>query len=304
MLQLLIRRLIGGFFVVFAVATFSFFVLRVAPGGPFQDEASVPEQVQRNIEAQYHLDEPLLQQYWRFLSGLAQLDLGHSMQRPQTVWEIVQVHFPVSVQLGVLALAFATIFGVGLGVLAAARQNSTVDHGAMSFALFGISVPSFVLGPILIGFFSLQLMWLPPARFEGFSTMILPAATLGLIFMGIIARLARSGLLETLRQDYVRTARAKGLSEHKVVWKHSIRLGLLPVVTFLGPAAATLITGSFVVEQIFQIPGLGFYFVASITERDYPVLSGVLVFYSIFLVALNFAVDVAYGLLDPRIRNT
>ncbi len=302
MLKLLINRLIGGIFVIFAVATFSFFVLRAAPGGPFDDEVSVPEQVQRNIEAQYHLDEPLLQQYGRFLSGLVRLDLGHSMQRPQTVWEIVAQSFPVSVQLGVLALAFATIFGVGLGVLAASRQNSIIDHGAMSFALFGISVPSFVLGPILIGFFSLQLGWLPPARFEGFSSMILPSATLGLIFMGIIARLSRSGLLETLRQDYVRTARAKGLSERTVVWKHAIRLGLLPVVTFLGPAAAALITGSFVVEQIFQIPGLGFYFVASITERDYPVLSGVLVFYSIFLVALNFAVDVAYGFLDPRIR--
>jgi ABC-type dipeptide/oligopeptide/nickel transport system permease component len=312
MLQLFFSRLIGGVFVIFAVATFSFFMLRAAPGGPFDDEAVLPAEIQRNIEAQYHLDKPLFEQYRLYMglcrpwkdscSGLLQGDLGHSMQRPQTVWEIVAYSFPTSVQLGILALAFATFFGVALGVIAASKQNTMVDHGAMAFALFGISVPSFVLGPILIGFFSLQLGLFPPARVEGFTSMILPALTLGLIFMGVIARLARSGLLETLRQDYVRTARAKGLSESKVVWKHAMRLGLLPVITYLGPAAAALITGSFVVEQIFQIPGLGFYFVASITERDYPVLSGVLVFYSVFLVALNFAVDVAYGIVDPRIR--
>ncbi len=302
MLQLFFSRLIGGIFVIAAVATFSFFMLRAAPGGPFDDEAVLPAEVQRNIEAQYHLDRPLFEQYLLYMGGLAKGDLGHSMQRPQTVWEIVAYSFPISVQLGLFALAFATFFGVALGVIAASKQNSMIDHGAMAFALFGISVPSFVLGPILIGIFSLQLGWLPPARFDGLSTMILPALTLGLIFMGVIARLSRSGLLETLRQDYVRTARAKGLSESTVVWKHAMRLGLLPVVTYLGPAAAALITGSFVVEQIFQIPGLGFYFVASITERDYPVLSGVLVFYSVFLVALNFAVDVTYGFLDPRIR--
>ena len=302
MLQLFVSRLVGGVFVIAAVATFSFFMLRAAPGGPFDDEAVLPAEIQRNIEAQYHLDRPLIEQYFLYMGGLVRGDLGHSMQRPQTVWEIVAYSFPTSVQLGILALGFATLFGIALGVIAASRQNTMVDHGAMAFALFGISVPSFVLGPILIGLFALQLGWFPPARFDGFTSMVLPAATLGLIFMGVIARLARSGLLETLRQDYVRTARAKGLSETTVVWKHAMRLGLLPVVTYLGPAAAALITGSFVVEQIFQIPGLGFYFVASITERDYPVLSGVLVFYSVFLVALNFAVDIAYGFLDPRIR--
>jgi oligopeptide transport system permease protein len=173
----------------------------------------------------------------------------------------------------------------------------------MAFALFGISIPAFVLGPILIFIFSIQLAWLPPARVDGFASMILPAMTLGLIYMGVIARLARSGMLETIRQDYIRTARAKGLSERKVIWKHAVRLGLMPVLTYLGPATAALITGSFVVEKIFQIPGLGFYFIASVTERDYPILSGVLVFYSIFLVLLNLAVDIGYGFLDPRIRD-
>jgi ABC-type dipeptide/oligopeptide/nickel transport system permease component len=163
-------------------------------------------------------------------------------------------------------------------------------------------MPSFVLGPLLIYWFALRLGWLPAARWEGFASMILPAATLGLIYMGTIARLTRSGMLETIRQDYVRTARAKGLSERQVVWKHALRLGILPVVTYLGPATAYLITGSIVIETIFQVPGLGFYFISSVTDRDYPVLAGVMVFYCIFLVLLNLLVDLSYGLLDPRIR--
>jgi oligopeptide transport system permease protein len=293
---------VGGVIVLACVATFSFFALRAAPGGPFDDEARIPVEVKRNIERQYNLDLPVWKQYGHYMWDLAHGDFGHSTKRTRKVWQIIAEHFPVSVQLGLLALAFAIIFGVGLGVLAAARQNRWADHGAMALALVGISIPSFVLGPILIWIFSLQLGWLPPARWEGFASMILPAATLGLIFTGVIARLARTGLLETLRQDYIRTARAKGLGEGAVVGKHAVRLGLMPVVTYLGPAAAALITGSFVVEKIFQVPGLGFYFVASVSDRDYPVLSGVLVFYSFFLVLLNLAVDITYGLLDPRIR--
>jgi oligopeptide transport system permease protein len=310
MIRLIVSRLIGAVIVVFFVATFSFLLLRLAPGGPFADEQGTLEAVKDNIEKAYNLDQPLAVQYGTYMWNLVPKpstgfvpDLGHSMKRNYTVWEIIKTHFPVSVQLGILSLAFAIIGGVFFGVLAASRQNSWIDHGAMGFALFGISIPAFVLGPILIFIFSLQLAWLPPARFEGFASMILPAMTLGLIYMGVIARLARSGMLETVRQDYIRTARAKGLSERKVIWKHAVRLGLMPVLTYLGPAAAALITGSFVVEQIFQIPGLGFYFIASVTERDYPILSGVLVFYSIFLVLLNLAVDIGYGFLDPRIRD-
>jgi ABC-type dipeptide/oligopeptide/nickel transport system permease component len=225
------------------------------------------------------------------------------MKRPRTVGAIIWEHFPKSVTLGLLALFFACLFGVTAGVVAASKQNTWLDHGSMAIALFGISIPSFVLAPILILIFSVWLGWLPPARFEGFTTWILPSATLGMIFMGVVARLSRSGMLETMRQDYIRTARAKGLSERKVVWKHALRLGLMPVVTYIGPAFAALITGSFVVEKIFQIPGLGWYFVTSITDRDYPVLTGVLVFYSIFLVLMNLLVDIAYGFLDPRIRD-
>jgi oligopeptide transport system permease protein len=216
--------------------------------------------------------------------------------------EIIAENFPKSLQLGLLALSFAVGFGLLLGVIAAAKQNTWVDHGAMSIALMGISVPSFILGPILIMWFSLRLGWLPPARWEGFSSMILPAMTLGLIYMGTIARLTRSGMLETIRQDYIRTARAKGLAESKVIGKHALRLGVLPVVTYLGPAMAYLVTGGILIETIFQVPGLGFYLITSVGNKDYTVLAGITVFYSLLVVMLNLCVDLAYGVLDPRIR--
>jgi oligopeptide transport system permease protein len=311
MIRFVLARIATGAVVVLAVATVSFWLLRAAPGGPFDDERQVQPEVRRNIEKRYHLDWPAWKQYAHYMSGLIPFagdhgwkpDLGHSMKRSQTVGEIIAQSFPVSVKLGLLALAFASVAGILLGVVAASRQNSWVDHGAMAIALLGISIPSFVLGPILIMCFAVGLMWLPPAQYTGLGSLILPAAALGMIYMGVVARLARGGMLEVLRQDYIRTARAKGLGERAVVWKHALRLGLLPVVTFLGPAAAALVTGSFVIEKIFQLPGLGFYFVASIGDRDYPVLCGVLIFYSVFLVFLNLAVDLAYGLLDPRIRS-
>jgi oligopeptide transport system permease protein len=303
MLRLILTRIAGGAIVVLCVATFSFFMLRKAPGGPFDEERQLQPEVKANIEKRYHLDQPVWTQYWSYMSGLVKGDLGHSMKRTQAVNEIIGDHYGYSLKLGLLAMLFALIFGVSLGVTAAVKQNSMWDHGSMAIALFGISIPSFVLGPMLIRLFSINLGWLPPARFEGFTSMILPAMTLGMIYMGVISRLARGGMLETMRQDYIRTARAKGLSERVVVWKHGVRLGLMPVVTYLGPAMAALIAGSFVVEKIFQIPGLGFYTVASITDRDYPMLTGMLVFYSIFLVGMNLLVDIAYGLLDPRIRD-
>lgn len=304
MLRLILGRLVGGVFVILAVATFSFFMLRAAPGSPLDDERSVPAAIKRNIEKHYQLDKSVWGQYTQYMKRMMfHGDLGHSMIRSQTVSEIIREHFPKSVILGVMSLVFAGLFGTIFGVIAASRQNTWTDHTSMGVALFGISIPSFVLGPILIMIFSLHLHWFPPARFEGLASMILPSATLGMIYMGVVARLARSGMLETMRQDYIRTARAKGLSERTVVWKHGLRLGLMPVITYLGPAAAALVTGSFVVEKIFQIPGLGFYFVASITDRDYPVLTGVLVFYSVFLVLLNLIVDILYGYLDPRIRD-
>jgi oligopeptide transport system permease protein len=321
--RFVLARLATGVLVIFAVATIAFFLLHAAPGGPFDDERQLQAEIKRNIEKRYHLDWSIGRQYVAYMDallpvdvfaqddsgavsltwgGLKKPDLGHSMKRTQTVEEIIAQSFPVSAKLGLMALFFASLAGIVLGVLAASRHNSWWDHGAMGTALVGISIPSFVLGPILIMIFALGLKWLPPAQYTGFASLLLPGAALGMIYMGIIARLSRGGMLEILRQDYIRTARAKGLDERRVVWKHGVRLGLMPVVTYLGPAAANLVAGTFVIEKIFQLPGLGFYGVASITDRDYPLLCGVLVFYSVFLVVFNLLVDVSYGILDPRIR--
>jgi oligopeptide transport system permease protein len=302
MLRLIVTRLAGGVAVVVAVATLSFFLLHAAPGGPFDAERALPPAVKTNIEAHFHLDESIVSQYGRYMGGLAHGDLGPSMKRSQTVNEIIAAHFPYSLTIGLMALAFAIVFGVSMGVVAAWRRNTWLDYLLMTIALLGISVPSIVLGPLLIAFFSLQLGWLPPARIEGVTSYILPSLVLGLLYTGTIARLARGAMLETLNQDFVRTARAKGLRERVVLWKHAARLGVVPVVTYLGPAAATLVSGSFVVEKIFGVPGLGGFFVDSITNRDYPVLTGVLVFYVMFLVVLNIVVDIAHGMIDPRIR--
>ena len=323
MIRFILGRLASGVVVVFCVATIAFFLLKAAPGGPFDEERPTNPEIQKNIEKRYHLDWSNGKQYLAYIDGLLpvdlfevtgkgvdlhwggfqQPDLGHSLKRTQTVQEIIAQSFPVSARLGLMALFFASLAGIFLGVLAASRHNTRGDHAAMGVALLGISIPSFVLGPILISVFALGLKWLPPAQYTGFSSLILPGAALGMIYMGTIARLSRGGMLEVLRQDYIRTARAKGLSERKVVWKHGVRLGLMPVVTYLGPAAAHLVAGTFVIEQIFQLPGLGFYGVNSITDRDFPLLCGILVFYSVFLILFNLAVDLSYGLLDPRIRS-
>lgn len=302
MVRLILSRLLGGVFVLAVVATVSFFLLRAAPGGPFDTERRVPEAVQRNIEERYHLNDPLWKQYTSHMANMLVLDFGHSMKRQRTVNEMIADHAPHSLRLGLMAIVFAAIFGTVLGVTAAARRNSWVDYALMVVALLGISVPSFVLGPIFIRFFALELGWFPPARAEDFAGYVLPALVLGMIYAGTVARLARAGVLDTLGQDYVRTARAKGLSEKVVVWKHALRLGVIPVITYLGPATAALISGSFVIEKIFRIPGLGFYFVDSVVSRDYPVLTGLLVFYVAFLVLLNLVVDILYGVIDPRTR--
>jgi oligopeptide transport system permease protein len=301
-IRLILSRLLGGVFVIFVVATISFFLLHAAKGGPFDSERAVPEAVQRNIEERYHLNDPLWKQYTSHIERMATLDFGHSMKRQQTVGELIAEHGPRSLRLGLIAIVFAALFGTALGVTAASKRNTWVDYVLMVIALLGISIPSLVLGPLFIRWFSLGLGWFPPARADGVGGYVLPGLVLGMIYAGTVARLARAGVLDTLSQDYVRTARAKGLSERVVVWKHALRLGVIPVITYLGPATAALISGSFVVEKIFQIPGLGFYFVNSVTDRDYPVLTGLLVFYVTFLVLLNLVVDILYGIIDPRSR--
>jgi oligopeptide transport system permease protein len=300
--RFVLARLGAAVLVVFLVATSSFFLLHAAPGGPFDTEAKRSVAVQRAMEARYGLHDSLMTQYTRMIGKLAHGDLGVSMKTDEPVVTLIRRHFPVSAMIGLIGLLTAILFGVALGLVAAWRRNTWVDYVLMTLALFGLSVPSFVLGPLLIAAFSIQLGILPPAQIAGASSYILPSLTLGVVYIATIARLTRGGMLETLSQDYVRTARAKGLPESKVVMKHALRLGIQPVVTYLGPATAAMISGSFVVEKIFQIPGLGTYFIKSITDRDYPVLTGVFVFYAALLVLLNLAVDILYGVMDPRIR--
>jgi oligopeptide transport system permease protein len=302
-IRMVITRLLGGLLVVFIVASVAFLLLKSAKGGPFDAERAMSNDARRNIEERYHLNDPLWQQYTSWMKGVVTFDFGPTMKRRQTVNEIIRNQFPYSMKLGIFALGFALIFGIAIGVTAAARRNTGVDYGLMGAALLGISIPSIVLGPLLQNWFALKLGWFPIIRAEGWSSYILPGCTLGLIYTGTIARLARGGMLEVLNQDYIRTARAKGLSERAVVWRHAVRLGLMPVITYIGPATAALVSGSFVVEKIYEIPGLGFYFINSIADRDYTMLGGVMVFYVSIVVVLNLAVDIAYRFLDPRIRD-
>jgi oligopeptide transport system permease protein len=302
MMRLVVSRLLAGLVVVISVATICFFLMRQAPGGPFDTEARQSESVRRGLEERFHLRDPLWTQYTAYMAGLARGDLGYSIKQERTVNNIIAEHFPRSAAIGLMGLVMAMAFGGMLGVVAAWRRNSWIDYLSMTLALIGISLSSFVIGPILIAIFAIKLGWLPPARTDSVAAFILPAVSLGLVYMGTIARLTRGGMLEVLNQDFIRTARAKGLSEPVVIFKHALRSGILPVITYLGPAVAGMVSGSFVVEKIFQIPGLGMYFVNSIPDRDYDVIIGVFVFYVSLLVVLNIVVDLLIGVLDPRSR--
>jgi ABC-type dipeptide/oligopeptide/nickel transport system permease component len=301
-IRFIVGRLVASIGVIFVVATASFLLLHAAPGGPFETDARRSAAEQRALEDRYHLHDSMWSQYWTEIGALAHGDLGRSMKKDTSVNHLIAEHGPVSALVGALGILTALIFGVAMGVTAAWKKNTRTDYALMAIALVGISVPSFVLGPMLVAWLSIHWGLLPPARLDGVASYILPALTLGFIYLGTIARLARGGMLDALSQDFIRTARAKGLPDRRVVWKHALRVGILPVVTYLGPATAAMISGSFVVEKIFQIPGLGTYFINSITDRDYPVLTGVFVFYATLLVLLNLVVDLAYGWIDPRAR--
>lgn len=299
-----LRRLLGLVPTLLIIIVLSFFVIRLAPGSPFSSEKAVPLEVRAELEARYGFDQPLSVQLGRYIGNIVlHGDLGLSTKYPQrTVNEIIAMGFPVTMLLGSLALAWAILLGVGAGIIGAVRQNSAWDHVAMAGALLGISVPAFVLGPVLVLFFSLTLLWLPPAGWGSWRHLVLPAMTLGTVYAAYIARLTRGGVLEVVRADFVRTARAKGLREWTVVYRHMLKGGLLPVVTFLGPAVASLLVGSVVVEKIFDTPGIGPYFVDAAFNRDYFLVMGIVVLESCFLLVMNLIVDLAYGLLDPRIR--
>jgi oligopeptide transport system permease protein len=299
----IVRRVAGFVPVLFVIISLAFFMMRLAPGGPFDQERALPPQVRANIEARYHLDEPLSRQYLRYLGDVLRGDLGPSFRYPdRSVNELLGLGFPVSLALGLCGLGVALLLGGTSGIVAALRRNSLLDYLSMSFALGGVSVPNFVLGPILMLIFALWLGWLPVAGWGTWRHLILPSLTLGTFYAAYIARLTRAGMLEVIGQDFIRTARAKGLRDAAVVLRHALPSAILPVVTYLGPASAAILTGSVVVETIFSIPGIGRYFVGSALNRDYTMVLGTVVFYSALLLVLNLVVDVLYAYLDPRVQ--
>ena len=303
MTTFVLRRVLLFVPTLFAIATLTFFMMRLAPGGPFLSERDIPAAAREQLVRQYGLDQPLPVQYARFLVHAARLDFGPSYKYPsRQVKEIIGEGFRVSAELGGWALLFALLAGVPLGVLAALHRNERSDHVAMGVALAGVSIPNFVLGPVLVLGLSLTVYLFPPALWQGPASRVLPVLTLSTAYIAYIARLTRAGMLEVLGQDYIRTARAKGLPESMVTYKHALRLGILPVVSYLGPAAARIIMGSIVVETIFQVPGLGRYLVNGAFNRDYTLVMGVVLFYATFLMALNLLVDLAYTVLDPRVE--
>ena len=301
MFTFIFKRILQAVPVLFIVATLTFFMIRLAPGGPFSTDKNVSPEIMSNINKHYGLDKPVLLQYSDYMISLLKGNLGPSYKYSnRSVNDIIAQTFPVSLELGLLAMLFAVIIGVFAGVTAAIKPNSLRDYVSMSFVMIGICVPAFVLGPVLIWFFAIKLEWLNVAGWNTFGDCILPTITLGAIYAANIARLSRGGMLEILTHDFIRTARAKGISEKWVIIKHALRGGLMSVISYIGPAIAGVITGSFVVETIFQIPGLGRIFVQAAFDRDYTMIVGTVFFYAILIVILNVLVDILQIWLDPR----
>jgi oligopeptide transport system permease protein len=302
-LTFILRRILWAVPVLWVVATITFFIMHVVPGGPFDREKKLPPEIKANVEAKYHLDQPLHRQYLLYMKGLIQGDLGPSYKfLGRTVNDVIGDTLPVSVQLGLLALGIAVIFGLIAGMISSVTANTLSDRFSMFLATAGISTPNFVLGALLIYLLSHRYQLFPPALWEGLQHAILPAVTLGLAPAAYIARLSRSSILETNRQDYVRTARSKGLSEGAILFRHVLRNAISPVVTILGPLTAALVTGSFVVEFIFSVPGMGKFFITAVTNRDYPLIMGVTLVYAVLIVAANLLVDIFYTFIDPRVK--
>ena len=304
MITYAIKRLLYVLPTLFLVATLAFVLVRLLPGGPFDDERAVPAEVQRALDAKYRLNDPVWKQYGDWLGALVTRgDLGPTFKYPnRTVNEIIRTSLPVSMQLGVLAMLVALAVGVPLGILGAMRHNTPTDTAAMAAAMVGVSVPRFVLAPILILIFSLNLYIFPVARWETWRHMVLPVVCAALPVAAYIARLTRSGMLEVIRSDFIRTARAKGLPERTIILRHALRGALLPVVSYLGPGLSHLLVGSLVIEKIFHIPGMGRYFVEAALNRDYNLVLGVTLVYGVLLMVINTLVDVVYAMLDPRVE--
>lgn len=299
----IIKRIFNAFIVLWIVITITFFLMHAIPGGPFTAEKSLPPYVLHSIEERYKLNDPLYKQYGDYLCNLVQGDLGPSFKYPgRSVNDIIKDGFPVSFKLGIEAILIAIIIGIPAGILAGVKKDKWQDRAVNFFTTLGVAVPSFVVAALLIYVLSTKLHLLPAAMWNGWRYEIMPVLALSGMPMSFIARLTRSSMLDILSQDYIKTARAKGLSWSKVLIKHALPNSLIPVVTYLGPMTASILTGSFVIETIFAIPGLGQYFVTSIYNRDYTVILGVTIFYSVIVIVLNMVVDLLYPLLDPRIK--
>lgn len=303
MIRYLGKRILFMAISLFLIVTATFFIMKAVPGGPFTSEKNVPDQIKVALEAKYGLDKSIGEQYVSYLKGVVTWDLGPSFtEKSSSVNDMINRGFPVSAHLGLQALAIALFGGITLGVIAALKHNKWQDFSSMVIAVLGLSVPGFILASFYQYFFAIQWNLLPIAQWGTFQHTILPSFALAALPLAFIARLTRSNMIEVLGQDYIKTAKAKGLSMFTTTVKHAVRNALLPVITYLGPLIANILTGAFVIERIFGIPGLGREFVLSITNRDYTVIMGTTVFYSIFLVVLILLVDVTYTLIDPRIK--
>ena len=303
MIRFLTNRLLSSLPTLFVLAVITFFIMRLAPGGPFSADRRLSHDVIENINRAYHLDEPLWMQFGRYLWGVLHLDFGPSMKyRDFTVTDLIRQGFPVSLEVGFWAMLLAVTVGVLLGIVGALRRNGAVDFSAGIVAMIGLAIPTFVIGPVAQTVFGLDLGWLPVAGWDGsLARKVLPVVTLALPNIAYISRLMRGSMIEVMRANYVRTARAKGLGMRRTIWRHALRGAFLPVVAYLGPATAITITGSIVVEQIFGIPGIGRYFVEGATNRDYPLVMGVTLFYGAMVIVANLLTDILRAVMDPRV---
>lgn len=298
-----VKRLISVFFTIFLIATITFFLMRAIPGGPFTRERPVSPAILENLEKRYNLDDPLIVQYYVYMKGLVTFDLGPSYKILGTdVNELIAEGFPTSAKIGGLAVILIVVVGVPIGIISALKSNSIIDYIVMFGATLGVTLPSFVIATGIIYIFAVRYDLIDATGLENWKSYIGPVVALSGYSLSFVARLTRSSMLEVLRQDYVRTARANGISEFKVIFKHALKNALIPVITYIGPMVAAILTGSFVIEKVFDLPGMGTYFVDSVTNRDYTVIIGMTVFYAAFYVIMVFFVDIAYSLIDPRIK--
>ena len=303
MLKYSLKRLLGSIPVLLIVITLSFVIMRATPGGPFDKEKKVTPEVMAALNAQYKLDQPLYIQYWDTVTNILKGDLGPSFRYPgRTVNEMILEGLPTTIELGCYALIFALLLGITSGIIAALKKNTWLDYIPMTFSMAGICVPSFLLGPVLVLIFSIHFNWLPVSGWDSFAHKILPSFTLGAAYAAFVSRLSSGGMLEILSQDFIRTARAKGASESQVIMKHALKGGMFPVISFLGPAIAGLLSGSFVTESIFQIPGLGRYYVQAAFNRDYTMIMGTTVFLAALIIFFNYVSDVMLIWVNPKLN--